>query len=225
MAEFTRREEVRDVYRRRAAHYDLTANLYYLIGFREWAYRRRAVDAMELRSGDVVVELGCGTGLNFQLLQERIGPEGRIIGVDLTPEMLAQARRRADTEGWKNVELIESSAADYRFPERVDGVISTFALTLEPRYAEVIQRAARALQPDRRFVLADLRLPDNWLRRLAPLLMFLVRPFAVSMKVAERRPWEVMRKELTDYRYEPGYFGFVYVASGMPHSKAEAVRD
>lgn len=218
MTEFTSGEEVREVYRQRAAHYDITANLYYLIGFREWAYRRRAVDALELQRGDVVVELGCGTGLNFRLLQQHIGPKGRIIGVDLTPEMLAQARRRVVAQDWKNVELIESSAADYRFPARVDGVLSTFALTLEPGYAEVIQRAARTLQSERRFVLADLRLPDNWLRRLAPFLMFLVRPFAISMKVAERRPWDVMQTELADYRYEPGYFGFVYIASGAAGS-------
>lgn len=172
-----------------------------------------------------MVELGCGTGLNFELLRERIGAGGRIIGVDLTPEMLAQAQHRVETQGWPNVELIESSAADYRFPERVDGVISTFALTLEPRYAEVIQRATQALQPDRRFVLADLRLPDNWLRVLAPLLMFLVRPFAVSMAVAARRPWEAMQKDLADYRYESGFFGFIYVASGIAPAKAEITCD
>ncbi len=61
------REHVIGTYRDRAQHYDITANLYYLFGFREWAYRRKAVQALRLRPGDTVVEIGCGTGLNFPL--------------------------------------------------------------------------------------------------------------------------------------------------------------
>jgi len=55
-------EAVVDLYRRRARRYNLTANLYYLIGYREYAYRKRAVAALDLAPGDTVVEIGCGTG-------------------------------------------------------------------------------------------------------------------------------------------------------------------
>src|SRR5215467_13151484 len=58
------------------------------------AFRREAVQRLELKRGDLVVDIGCGTGLNFALLQEAIGETGRIIGVDLTDAMLEQARRR-----------------------------------------------------------------------------------------------------------------------------------
>ncbi len=76
------RSELKDLYRRRAKRYDFTANLYYLVGFREWSYRKKAVAALRLRPGDTVVEIGCGTGLNFGLLQTAVGPSGRIIGVE-----------------------------------------------------------------------------------------------------------------------------------------------
>jgi demethylmenaquinone methyltransferase/2-methoxy-6-polyprenyl-1,4-benzoquinol methylase len=99
--DFTTREEVLGVYRKRARHYNLTANAYYLLGFREWAYRKRAIEALGLQRGDTVVEIGCGTGLNFGLLEERIGPEGRLIGVDLTDAMLAGARTRIEASGWR----------------------------------------------------------------------------------------------------------------------------
>ena len=99
VAEFTTRQEVRAVYRARARHYDLTANLYYLAGFREQRFRKMAVEALGLKPGDRVVEIGCGTGLNFPLLQQKVGRAGRIIGVDLTDAMLAQARKRAATNG------------------------------------------------------------------------------------------------------------------------------
>src|SRR5215813_11267280 len=69
-------EHVLATYRDRARHYDITANLYYLLGFRVQASRRRAVRALALRPGDTVVEIGCGTGLNFSLVEQVIGPEG-----------------------------------------------------------------------------------------------------------------------------------------------------
>src|SRR5215467_2625167 len=67
------------------------------------AFRGEAVRRLELRRGDLVVDLGCGTGLNFALLQEAIGETGRIIGMDLTDSTLEQARRGIAREGWNNV--------------------------------------------------------------------------------------------------------------------------
>jgi ubiquinone/menaquinone biosynthesis C-methylase UbiE len=93
------KERTAAVYRRRARNYDLIANLYYLLGFREWRQRLLAVRELELKPGDTVVELGCGTGLNFGLFQKQIGPGGRIIGVDLSGEMLEQAARRTARQG------------------------------------------------------------------------------------------------------------------------------
>lgn len=75
-----------------------------------------AVEALHLQKGDTVVEIGCGTGLNFSLLQDRIGPQGRIIGVDMTDAMLDQARARIAKHDWDNVELIQCDAGDYEFP-------------------------------------------------------------------------------------------------------------
>lgn len=213
-SDFTTREEVLDVYRKRARHYDLAANAYYLLGFREWAYRKRAIAALRLRPGDTVVEIGCGTGLNFGLLEDAIGTEGRLIGGDLTDAMLSQARERVAASGWRNVELVESSAAAFRFPPEVDGIVSTFALTLEPDFDRVIKDGAQALKPGRRWVILDLKLPSDWLRHLAPALIFLVRPFAVSAEVAKRHPWESLRQHLKHVIVQELYFGVTYVAVG-----------
>lgn len=57
-----------NIFRARARHYDFTANLYYLIGYQEWRYRKQTVAALDPRSGDTIVELECGTGLKFELL-------------------------------------------------------------------------------------------------------------------------------------------------------------
>jgi demethylmenaquinone methyltransferase/2-methoxy-6-polyprenyl-1,4-benzoquinol methylase len=98
-------QDIKAKYRRQANRYDFAVQLYRLLGLRIKAYRLRAVDLLRLKRGDCVVDLGCGTGLNFDLLVERIGPEGRLIGVDLSPEMLAGARERAQRSGWSNIRV------------------------------------------------------------------------------------------------------------------------
>lgn len=211
---FLTREAVRDLYQRRAKFYDFAVQCYYLFGFGIGHWRRLAIRTMELRRGDTVVEIGCGTGLNFALLEDKLGGEGRIIGVDISEAMLEQARARVRSEGWRNVELVCCSAADYRFPERVDGVLSTGALTFEPEFDKVIERGAKALAPGRRWVVLDYKMPDNWLRHLAPLLVALARPFGVSLALKNRRPWESVQRHLRHTRMRELYWGMAYIVSG-----------
>jgi ubiquinone/menaquinone biosynthesis C-methylase UbiE len=93
------RAQAFDKYRRAASSYD-----------RRWArlsepIRRRAIERLSLRPGDTVVDGACGTGLSFALLERAVGPDGRVIGIDLSPEMLAVASDRAKTRGWGQRQL------------------------------------------------------------------------------------------------------------------------
>ena len=83
-------QEIRDVYGRHAQRYDLALRLYRLIGLRADTYRTRAVELLSLKPGDSVVDLGCGTGLSFPLLLDKIGPQGRLTGVDISAEKLGK---------------------------------------------------------------------------------------------------------------------------------------
>ncbi len=185
-----------EVYTRRARNYDFTANLYYLIGLREWRQRHLAVKDLRLKQGDTVVEIGCGTGLNFGLFQRHIGPAGRVIGVDLTPAMLEQASRRVARRGWKNVELVQSDAASYVFPENVTGVFSSYALSLMPDCGRVVDNAAQKLANGGHMVVLDLKVPDGTPRWLYKLALPLVRPFAVKTDFRLLRPWDTIRDAL-----------------------------
>jgi SAM-dependent methyltransferase len=118
-------EYIIQTYRKRAANYDYTANLYYLFGYREWAYRKLAVEALKLKPGATVLELACGTGINFPIYQQYIGSEGRIIGVDITDAMLEKAQERVAHNGWENVTLIQGDATTYKNSSLVDAVISS----------------------------------------------------------------------------------------------------
>ncbi|MDE3056792.1 MAG: class I SAM-dependent methyltransferase [Bacteroidota bacterium] len=208
------KSQIQQVYCRRAKNYNFTANLYYAIGFREFAYRRKAVRALNLREGNTVVEISCGTGLNFAYLQEAVGPEGRIIGVDLTAAMLEQAQRRVEQHHWKNIELVHCDAARYRFPEAFSGIISTFAITLIPEYDEIIKNGADALKPNGRWVVLDFKLPSNIFSFLAPLGVAITKPFGVSLDLANHHPWESIERYMHNLIVEELYGGFAYIAEG-----------
>ena len=81
------------------------------------------VDALPLRPGDTVLDVGCGTGLCFPLLLDRIGPSGVIIGLDPAPEMLALAQAKVDAHGWTGVHLIEASAEEADIPRLADAAL------------------------------------------------------------------------------------------------------
>lgn len=207
--------ELRALYERRARHYDFTANLYYLLGFREWRYRKQAVRALGISSGQTVVEIGCGTGLNFGLLRGVVGTAGRIIGVDLTEEMLGRAAERVRAQGWTNIELVHSDASTYVFPRGIHGILSTFALTLVPEYDQVIERGARALAPGGRWVVADLKWPAGWAGRLLPALLPLFAPFGVTRDLAERHPWESVCRHARHCDIREYHFGYTYIVAGQ----------
>jgi len=206
---------VAQLYQRRAENYDISANLYYSIGIREYGYRKIAVDALKLERGDTVVEIGCGTGLNFRLLRELVGSEGKIIGVDLTAEMLSAANKRIERHNWSNIELVQSDAAAYSFPDRTDGIISTFAITLIPEYDKIIQKGAKALSSGKRLVILDFKMPDSWPRWLIKFFVIITRPFGVTLDLADRHPWESMDQCLDLVEFDTKYFGGIYIAAGQ----------
>jgi demethylmenaquinone methyltransferase/2-methoxy-6-polyprenyl-1,4-benzoquinol methylase len=212
------RERLIEVYRKKAKHYDITSRLYPAPGYPQRGQRVRSVQALDLRRGAHVVDVACGTGLNFALLQEQIGPQGRIVGVDLTDAMLAQAQQRIEANGWSNVSLVQADAAAFEFPSEVDAILSTYALTQVPGCREVIAHGAAALSAGGRWVVLDLKIPDNAPRRLAQLGVAAVRPFASIEEWMARRPWEAIRAamadELTDTTWTELFFGTAFLAAG-----------
>src|SRR4249920_2719342 len=66
-------------------------------------YREAVVEALPVRRGQVVLDVGCGTGLCSGLLRDKVGPQGGVVGIEESPEMVAVARERIEQEGWDNV--------------------------------------------------------------------------------------------------------------------------
>jgi ubiquinone/menaquinone biosynthesis C-methylase UbiE len=210
-----RRDRLIETYRKKAKRYDITSRLYPVPGYPHRALRLRAVQALGLRAGDSVIDIACGTGLNFPLLEEVVGPGGRIVGVDLTDAMLAHAQERIEANGWSNISL--------------DAILSTYALSQVPECAEVIARGAAALSGGGRWVVLDVKVPDNTPGWLAQLGTAIVRPFASIDEWIMRCPWEAIRAamqdELADLSWTELFFGTAFLAAGSrgPGTSANGV--
>ncbi len=143
-----------DFYTRYAALYDrLASDAPFVAGLRE-----RIVDALDPARGDVIVEMGCGTGANFPVLRDRVGREGTVVGLDFSEGVLRRARDRIERAGWGNVHVARADAtapplAAVELPRsiapagEVDGGLSTFLTGMLDDPERAVDGWCRLLSP------------------------------------------------------------------------------
>lgn len=96
--------------------------------------RKESIRALDLKTGETVFDICCGTGLNFKLLKNSIGIDGKIIGVDLTPKMLEVAKSKCDKKGMKNIDLINTNILSFKSDKIADCAICTASMGMIPEY-------------------------------------------------------------------------------------------
>ena len=138
--------------------------------------RRKAVAALNLKPGDVVLEIGAGTGRNFPYLVEAVGPSGTVIGVDASAGMLARARKLIKRRGWSNVALIQQDASKLQLDRDVDGVLFSLSYSALPEPRPALAAAWERLRSPGRVVVMDLGLTEGGFARLLdPIARLLLR--------------------------------------------------
>jgi len=173
--------------------------------------RRRAVAALDLHPHSQVLEIGCGTGLNFRHILEYLDPAaGSLTGVDFSAAMLARARRRVNRHGWPNVRLVQADAAELDLAQRYDAVFFGYSLTMIPDWSAALHRACDHLVPGGRLVVLDFGRFEKW-GALAPLW----RAWLRLNHVETERPYVAeMRRLLPDVQVQHWLGGYNFTAVG-----------
>ena len=204
-------ERIKRKYRRNASFYDLFER-----PFRQM--REEAITRMDLHPGGVVLDFGCGTGLSFDLLEAAVGPQGQIVGVELSPDMLARARERVARRGWTNVTLIEANAEEVELkPESVDAVLSYYTHDIMTS-RRAVERAVCALRPSGNFMAVGFKRAVG-LRGLLlnQITLAYSRPFITNTS-GTARPWAHLEDLLGRLDVEERLWGSAYVAHGVKTS-------
>ena len=200
-------------YRRRAAVYDLELKLF------EPA-RRAAIERLALHSGNVVFDVGCGTGLSLPLLRQAVGARGHIVGIEQSPEMMALARQRVQQHGWRNVTLIQAPVAEAAIERRANAALFHFTHDIL-RDPAALDNIAAHLRPGARVVACGLQWAPPWAWPLN-LFVFGAALRSVSSLAGLGQPWSLLAGHLSGLTVEPLMAGAVFLASGLLHNRPAA---
>jgi ubiquinone/menaquinone biosynthesis C-methylase UbiE len=195
--------------------YDHTVELVYR------RYRPKIVEAAQLRPGDSVLDLACGTGPNQPYLREAVGEAGYVFGVDFSRGMLSRARKRGRTSGGGELFLLERDARKLQAselsqacgePVQLRGVVVALGLSVIPDWENVFAATFNLLPPGGRYVIFDIY-ADRW-----------VPQTSVVSRVAQADPyresWRPLERDSEGFRFDflPGsphvHGGRPFLASG-----------
>ena len=206
-----------------AQRYDRIAGL---IGLFDWVLffpphlRGLAAERLAVRPGARLLEIGCGTGRNFPFLHAKVGPAGRIFGVDLSSGMLGKARELCRRERWSNVELTQCDAAEYIPPEPLDGILFGLSYNTMPHHRIVLRHAWKLLRPGGRIVIMDGKIPPGLAGQLAlPFGLWLMKRTMLGNPFI--KPWEHLSALAEDFAMQEFVLGSWYVCWGRKPAQAQ----
>ena len=181
-------------------------------------YRQVAVQALHLRPRLTVLDIGCGTGLNFELILNMIGNHGTLIGIDSSTKMLNRARQKVDRQRWGNVHLLQLDVRKFTRNDLktlngnsiiINSIICTLGFSVFPDWKAVFERSFDLLENGGRYCIMDIFNDKVTLRtRIVSIL---------ANSDNSRQIWKPLKKRCGNYseeRYPMTHGDIVVVASG-----------
>lgn len=177
--------------------------------------RRRAAALLQLKSGDRVLDGGCGPGGCFPYLVEAVGAAGEVVGVEISPEVAVNARNRIAAAGWNNVSVIVGDARTVALTGQFQGMVFFGAPDCFAS-RQALDNLLPHLAPHGRVVIFGAKLSRR------PVLRLLNSPFSSSFSRAtfastpplEYEPWTLLQERLGKFRVQEFFFGIFFLAWG-----------
>jgi ubiquinone/menaquinone biosynthesis C-methylase UbiE len=154
-----------------------------------------------LKLGETVLDVGCGTGLSFAMLEEGVGPPGRVIGIEQSPDQLGLARALVGRNNWQNVTLINSPAEDVNIPVGADAALISFSHDIM-RTAKALENVIRSLKPGARIVAVGMKWAPWWALGVNLRTWRIARQFITTFE-GFSRPWCHLDKLVSSLEVEP----------------------
>ena len=192
-------------YRRHAAGYDRSAE-------RTMPLRMRTIALLNLQAGQVVLDVGAGTGLSYEPLLGAVGPAGRVLAFEQSPEMFDVARQRVARHGWSNLWHVNQPAETVQLPQPADAALFNYVHDVTRTPAAVLN-ILRQLRPGAPVALAGMKFFPWWTGPLNLLAWLKNRPY--NAKAADLwQPWSLVAANLDDFRWLPTQAGMGYIGHG-----------
>ena len=187
-------------------------------------YRRAVVEALPVRRGQVVLDVGCGTGLCHGPLLDKVGPEGSVVGIEESPEMAAVARERIEQEGWRNVTVVQSPAEDAQIASTADAALfcAVHDILQSPG---ALRNVLSTLRPGAAVAAGGGKWAAPWLVAVNLPVTMLHAPYVRSFE-GFQRPWHHLEQLLVDVHVRELALGSGYIMTGQaPPRTRSAVLD
>jgi demethylmenaquinone methyltransferase/2-methoxy-6-polyprenyl-1,4-benzoquinol methylase len=186
------------------------------------SYRRRLVDLLPLGRGDIVLDVGCGTGLCFDRVRSRIGAEGVIVGVDASRDMLAVAAARVADRGWRNVVLVQAPVEDAQLPVVADHAL--FCATHDVlQSSAALDNVLAHVRDGGTVAAAGGKWAPAWAVGLNASVLALHTPYVRDFTGFDR-PWAHLAPRLDRTRVQEVAMGGGYLASGTVPARPVPLR-
>jgi demethylmenaquinone methyltransferase/2-methoxy-6-polyprenyl-1,4-benzoquinol methylase len=200
-------------YRRHARGYDASAQ-------RTMWIRTGTIEKLDLRSGDRVLDVACGTGLSLRALRDAVGPEGEVVGIELSPEMISIARQRVAGAGWENVSLLESPIETAHMAGPIDAVLFHFTHDVM-RSPPALERIFAAVRPGARIAFAGMKYAPWWMAPVNLIVRAKARPYMTTFD-GLAAPWDLALPYLEEFEWYPVLFGTGYIGWGRARASGRA---
>ena len=175
-------------------------------------YRQKVIEALPVRRGQVVLDVGCGTGLCHGPLLDKVGPQGSVVGIEESPDMVAVARERIEQEGWHNVTVVQSPAEDAQITLTADAALFCAVHDIL-QSQDALRNVLSKLHPGATVAAGGGKWAAPWMMAVNLPVTMLHAPYVRSFK-GFGRPWHHLEHLLEDVHVQEVGLGSGYILTG-----------